>query len=337
MQAAITGASGLLGANLAIELLRQGVAVRCTRRGQSVVDHLAAFPIEWVTADLDDRAGLQAAFTGCDVVFHCAAAISYRRRPTPDITRTNVEGTRNVITAIGKAATAGKVPRLVHCSSVVTCAISTDGQPVDETARWNFPDYGVDEAYSITKRQAEDVVVAEVGRGLDAVIVNPGYMFGPYDARPSSGRMIIQVAGRAAPGAPTGCNSFVDVRDVARGMIAAWQRGRRGERYILAGHNLPYAEMWRRISLLAGTPPIALSIPRPFSLPVGWAGDLWQVLSGREANINSVTVRYGYLDGYLFTSAKAQAELGYVISPIEPAVRDAIAWFREHGMMPKAA
>lgn len=335
MQAAITGASGLLGANLAILLLQQGIKVRCTRRGTSVVKHLEQFPIEWVTADLDDREGLQAAFAGCDVVFHCAAAISYRRRPTPEITHTNVDGTRNVITAINRVGQAGgKTPRLVHCSSVVTCAISTDGQPVDEQKPWNFADFGVDEAYSITKRQAEEVVQAEVGRGLDAVIVNPGYMFGPYDARPSSGRMIIQVAARAAPGAPMGCNSFVDVRDVARGMIAAWQRGQRGERYILAGHNLPYAEMWRRIALLAGTKPLSMTVPQPFALPVGWAGDLWQALSGREANINSVTVRYGYLDGYRFTSAKAESQLGYVISPIEPAVRDAIAWFREHGMMP---
>lgn len=338
MQAAITGASGLLGANLAIQLLQQGIKVRCTRRGTSVVEHLAQFPIEWVTADLDDREGLQAAFAGCAVVFHCAAAISYRRRPTPEITHTNVDGTRNVITAISRLGThSGQAPRLVHCSSVVTCAIATDGKLVDESQPWNFADFGVDEAYSITKRQAEEVVRAEVGRGLDAVIVNPGYMFGPYDARPSSGRMIIQVAARAAPGAPMGSNSFVDVRDVARGMIAAWQRGRRGERYILAGHNLPYAEMWRRISLLAGTQPLPLTVPRPLALPVGWAGDLWQLLTGREANINSVTVRYGYLDGYRFTSAKAEAELGYVISPIEPAVRDAIAWFREHNMMPRAS
>lgn len=337
MQAAITGASGLLGANLAIALLQQGIKVRCTRRGTSVVKHLAQFPIEWVTADLDDRDGLRAAFADCEVVFHCAAAISYRRRPTPEITRTNVDGTRNVMTAISSLGRGGgKVPRLVHCSSVVTCAISTDGTPVDESQRWNFADFGVDEAYSITKRQAEEVVLAEVGRGLDAVIVNPGYMFGPYDARPSSGRMIIQVAARAAPGAPMGCNSFVDVRDVARGMIAAWQRGRRGERYILAGHNLPYAEMWRRIALLAGSQPLSMTVPRPLALPVGWAGDFWQLVTGREANINSVTVRYGYLDGYRFTSAKAEAELGYVISPIEPAVRDAIAWFREHRMMPPA-
>ena len=335
MQVAVTGASGLLGANLAILLLQQGARVRCTRRGQSAVGHLAEFPIEWVSADLDDRDGLRAAFSGCDAVFHCAAAISYRRRPTPDITRTNVDGTRNVIAAVRAAADGGKVPRLVHCSSVVTCAVSTDGQPVDETKPWNFPEFDVDEAYSITKRQAEEVVLAEVGRGLDAVIVNPGYLLGPYDARPSSGRMIIQVIRRAAPGSPSGGNCFVDVRDVARGMIAACERGRRGERYILGGHNLPYRDLWALISKVAGTRPLALTIPRPLALPVGWIGDLRQALTGREADINSVTIRYAYLDGYKFTSAKAERELGYRISPLEPAIADAISWFQAHQMLPK--
>lgn len=336
MQVAITGASGLLGANLAILLLQQGARVRCTRRGTSAVQHLSQFPIEWVSADLDDREGLRAAFSGCDLVFHCAAAISYRRQPTPDITRTNVDGTRNVIAALRAASEPGKTPRLVHCSSVVTGAISTDGQPVDETQPWNFPDFGVDEAYSITKRQAEEVVRAEVERGLDAVIVNPGYLLGPYDARPSSGRMIIQVIRRAAPGSPTGGNCFVDVRDVARGMIAAGQRGRRGERYILGGHNLPYRELWALISKVAGTRPLSWAIPRPLALPVGWLGDVAQVVRGRESDINSVTVRYAYLDGYKFSSAKAERELGYHIGPLEPAIADAITWFQAHGMLPSA-
>lgn len=330
MQAAITGATGLLGSNLAIQLLDKGHAVRCTYRGKSPPGHLREFAIEWVRGDLDDPESLQKAFTGCDVVFHCAALISFFRRPTPETIKTNVDGTRNVIEAVRKAG----VKRLIHCSSVVTCAISTDGQPVDETKPWNFADFGVDEAYSITKRQAEEVVLAEVGRGLDAVIVNPGYLLGPYDARPSSGRMIIQVIRRAAPGAPTGGNCFVDVRDVARGMISAWQRGRRGERYILGGHNLPYQQLWALISKVAGTRPLSWAVPRPLALPVGWLGDLSQVVTGREADINSVTIRYGYLDGYKFTSAKAERELGYVISPLEPAIRDAIAWFQAHQMLP---
>lgn len=334
MRAAITGASGLLGANLAIALLAAGHQVRCTRRGQSAIAHLADYPIEWVSADLADRDGLRRAFADCDVVFHCAAAISYLRRPPPDVIATNVDGTTHVIDAVTAAATqSGRPIRLVHCSSTVCCAISTNGQPVDETQPWNLPDFGVDDAYSTTKHQAEQRVLAATAQGLDAVIVNPGYMLGPHDARPSSGRMILEVMRRSAPGAPTGRNCFVDVRDVVRGMIAAAARGKRGERYILGGHNLHYAEAWRLISQVAGTPPLRLTIPRPFAVPVGWLGDLTQALTGREPNINSVRVRYGYLEGFMFSSKKAQADLGYEISPLQPAIADAIAWFRAHGMV----
>lgn len=114
MQAAITGATGLLGSNLAVQLLERGHSVRCTYRGARPPTHLEGFPIEWVRADLDDVAALTAAFAGCAVVFHCAALISFLRRPTPAVIRTNVDGTRHVIAAVRAA----KGARLVHCSSV---------------------------------------------------------------------------------------------------------------------------------------------------------------------------------------------------------------------------
>ena len=329
MQAAITGATGLLGSNLAIQLLERGHSVRCTYRGARPPAHLDGFPIEWVRAELADAASLSAAFAGCAVVFHCAALISFLRRPTPAVIATNVDGTRNVIAAVRAAS----VARLVHCSSVVTCAISTSGAPVDETQPWNFADFGVDEAYSITKRQAEELVVAEVGRGLDAVIVNPCYMLGPYDPKPSSGRMIIEVIQGRFPGSPTGMNNFVDVRDVCRGMIAAWQKGSSGERYILGQENLSYRDVLQLIAKVAGVKPPRLTLPKALALPAGLLGDVKQLITGREALINSVTVRYSYLSGYIFSSDKARRELGYAPGPLEPAIRDAISWFRERGML----
>ncbi len=345
MRAAITGATGLVGSNLALQLLEQGIAVRCTYRAKGVrkpsgslatsdvqseaPTHLKGFPIEWVRAELDDPDSLKAAFLGCDVVFHCAAQISLLRRPTPPIIKANVDGTRNVISAVRAAG----VERLVHCSSTVTCAISTDGIPVDETKPWNFADFGVDEAYSITKRQAEELVVAEAARGLSAVIVNPGYMFGPYDFKPSSGKMIIQVVQGKVPGTTSGNNNFVDVRDVCRGMIAAWQRGRRGERYILGNQNLSYGDVFRLIAQVAGVKPPRLAMPKALATPVGWLGDLAQAITGREALINSVSVRYGYLPGHIFSSEKAKRELGYAPGPLETAIRDAIAWFRRQHML----
>jgi dihydroflavonol-4-reductase len=329
MLAAITGASGLLGGNLAIELLKQGHRVRATRRGQSKVAHLEPFDIEWVSAELGSADDLARAFQGADVVFHCAAQVTIVRRVSESIRATNVEGTRNVIEAVRRAG----VARLVHCSTVGAVGLSEDGRPCDETVSWNFDRLGMDDAYVTTKHWAEDEVRQAVQGGLDAVIVNPTYMLGPYDAKPSSGKMIVTIARRRVPGYTGGANNFVDVRDVARGMILAWQKGKRGERYILGGENLPYKEAFARIARVAGVQPPRLSLPRLLATPIGWAGDLAEKLTGKEPSINSVTVDWGYCTRFQFSSDKARRELGYTTGPLEPAIADALTWFRQQRMV----
>jgi dihydroflavonol-4-reductase len=323
----ITGASGLLGGNLAAELIAAGHEVAALRRAGTRVSHLEDLAIAWHEADLGSTAAMARAFAGADCVFHCAAQVSVKRAVTPEMTATNVTGTANVIDAVIAAG----VPRLVHTSSVVAVGLSTDGRPCDETATWNFEAEGLIDAYAITKRRAEDVVHAARER-VDAVIVNPTYMLGPRDARPSSGRLIVDVVRRRVPGWTPGYNNFVDVRDVARGMIAAWQRGRRGERYILAGHDMTYGELMRRVAEVAGTRPPRLRVPHAAAWLFGKWGDLVE-RTGREPVVNSTQIRYAYTDRFRFRSDKAARELGYAVGPLEPALRDAIAWFRAHGML----
>lgn len=329
MKAAITGASGLVGGNLALELLRQGHEVRAIRRSVASTKHLDGEPIEWVAGDLDDVPALTAAFRGADVVFHCAALVSILRDVTPALTRANVDGTRNVIAAVRAA----NVVRLVHCSTVGAVGLTETGKPCTEQARWNFAEHGLDDGYVTTKRRAEDVVEQAVRAGLDAVVVNPTYMLGPYDAKPSSGKMILGVIERQAPGFSTGRNNFVDVRDVARGMVLAWQKGATGERYILGGDNLSYEDAFARIARVAGVPPLTWRVPYVAALAVGLAGDVQHWITGKEPLITSNSVRWAYCSTFQFSSAKAERELGYVHGPIEPAIADAIAWFRAHGML----
>jgi dihydroflavonol-4-reductase len=323
----VTGASGLLGGNLAAELRAQGHDVVATRRAGTRIGHLDDLLLAWEDADLGSTEALARAFAGAEAVFHCAAAVTVRREVTPDMTAANVTGTANVVEAV----IAARVPRLVHTSSVVAVGLTTDGRPCDETAAWNFDAEGLLDAYAITKRRAEDVVHAARDR-IDAVIVNPTYMFGPRDARPSSGKLIVDVVRRRVPGWTPGYNNFVDVRDVARGMIAAWRRGRRGERYILAGHDMTYGDVMREIARVAGVAPPRLRVPRPVAWAVGRWGDFLE-RRGKEPIVNSTQIRYAYTDKFRFRSEKAAAELGYTAGPLEPAIRDAIAWFRAHGML----
>lgn len=327
--AVLTGASGLLGANLAIELLRQGHTVRATRRGTSKVAQLDGHAIEWVTADLSDVEALTRAFRGADVVFHCAAMTSIVKKVFPSIRQANVEGTAHVVEAVRKSG----ARRLVYCSSTVAVGLSENGEPCDESAVWNFDKFRLDDAYVTTKHQAEELLLAEVKKGdLDAVVVNPGFMFGPLDTRPSSGRFIVEVVRGRAPGKSPGFNSFVDVRDVARGMVLAWHKGRAGERYILAGENVDYGTMMDLVAKVAGVKAPRFYVPRVFSYPLGWFGDL-QELMGKEPLINSIALRHGFGTRFLFSSAKAERELGWTRGPLEDAIRDALAWFKQAGML----
>lgn len=328
MRVAITGASGLLGGNLAITLCEQGHDVVATRRAGSRVSHLAPWPITWADADLGDPSALVRAFRGCDIVFHAAALVSVRRQPTPAMVATNVDGTRHVLDAARDAG----VARVVHTSTVSAVGLATDGSPCTETSPFNFYENGVDDGYVRTKHAAERVVATAVAGGMDVVTVNPTFMLGPYDARPSSGQLLLALAQGRLPGYTAGCNDFVDVRDVAAGMIAAAERGRTGERYILSGEGLSYQEAFRRFAAVIGCSAPRFALPRWAAQLAGWVGDLQERWSDAEPQVNSATVAWGYCDTYRFSSAKAERTLGYTYRPIEHAVADAMAWFRANGM-----
>jgi dihydroflavonol-4-reductase len=328
---AITGASGLLGANLAAELLARGHHVVATRRASTNLAHLDDLKIEWREADLADAAALQRAFADVEAVFHCAAAVSVRKEISPEMQATNVDGTQHVIAAV----TGAKVRRLIHTSSIVAIGLSPDGVPCDEATPWNYDDHGLSNAYAITKHQAELAVMAAVARAeqpIDAVVVNPTYMFGPRDVRPSSGKLLLDIARRKLPGWTPGINNFADVRDVARGMVAAWQRGKRGERYILGGQDLTYREMMELAARAAGVAPPRFGVPYPLARAVGWWGDLVERRGG-EPLVNTTQVRYAFSDRLRYSSAKAERELGYTRGPLEAAMRDALAWFRAQRML----
>ncbi len=328
---AITGASGLLGANLAALLLADGHKVVATRRASTKAGHLDDLAIEWRTAELARPAELAAAFAGCDAVFHCAASVSVQQRESAEMRATNVDGTRHVLEAVRQA----KVRRLVHTSSVAAVGLSRDGQPSDETAPWSYEGFGAVDAYAKTKHEAEGLVLTAARAQtapVDAVVVNPGYMFGPRDARPSSGKLLLDIARRKVPGHTPGTNTFVDARDVARGMIAAWRQGKTGERYILGGHELSYRALMELTAKLAGVAPPRLALPYPLARVVGLWGDLLERLGG-EPVVNTVQVRFAYTRRFRFTSAKAERELGYRVGPLEDAIRDSLEWFRANGML----
>ena len=249
---------------------------------------------------------------------------------TPDLVAANVTGTDHIVEACIRAG----VDRLLHVSSTVAVGISPDGTPCDESSPWNLPELGLDDGYATTKRQSELNVRQAVQDGrIDAVVVNPGFMFGPYDARPSSGEMIVQVARGNGRFFTTGRNSFCDVRRVADGMLAALERGTTGERYILAGENLSYGAIFERIAGVVGRPPPRVRMPHAVARPAGWAGDVLQWWTGRDQPVTTMSLRWGYTEGFVVSSAKAIEALGYDPGTPDDGIRAAWDWFRENGRL----
>lgn len=281
-----------------------------------------------MNADLMNRVELTEAFRGATYVIHCAAAVYQERYASAEQVEVNVNGTINVIEAVLAAG----VSRLVHCSSVVTIAIAKSfKEPATENDKWNLADHSLDDGYAVTKRNAELAVLdACKNRNLDAVVVNPSYMIGAHDPGTSSSSLIIKLLRGEVPGIPgDGCSNFVDVRDVANGIIAALQKGKRGDRYILSGHNLTWGGFYKVVSQVSGAPVPSTKIPYLFAATLGWFGTARGDLHG----LNISRVRWAYCESFTTSCAKAQQELGYSVSPLEPAVLEAIKSFKERKML----
>ena len=320
----VTGATGLVGNNVVRLLLNRGRSVRALVRPHRAAGDptLAGLPIEMAPGTLDDEASLQKAIDGASVVVHSAAMVHCGWRHLDEMHRVNVVGTETVAQCARRAGA-----QLVHVSSVDAIGLRHDGQPADEET----PPGGMPECpYVVTKRAAEAAVLAEVDRGLDAVIVNPVFMLGPWDWKPSSGRMLVEVGSGKGLFAPPGGNDFVDVRDVAAGILAAMDRGRTGRRYILGGQPLSYLDAWKVFARTGGRmQPLGAAGPMLLRM-AGLAGDLAGVFSRREPAVNSAAVTMSMLPHH-FSCARAKAELGYTYRPFEDTVRDAWDWFVNHG------
>jgi dihydroflavonol-4-reductase len=256
-----------------------------------------------------------------DVVIHSAGHVHLGWRQLDVHRQINVEGARTVAAA---ARSVGA--KMVHVSSLNALGLGQLEQPADEDSALA----GIVECpYVVTKRASEQVVLEEVERGLDAAIVNPGCMFGPWDWKPSSGKMLLAVA-KFAPVYPTGAVSFCDARDVAAGTIAAARQGKTGRRYILAGHNLWYKDAWRQMARLAGRRGPVSPMGPAFRAIVVPILDTYTRVTGHEGDANSAILLMGRQQ-HCFTSRRAEAELGYRVRSLEETLTDTWAWFREYG------
>lgn len=323
----LTGASGFVGSAVARRLRAAGFPVRALVRTTSPVAHLSDLGLDFVTGDLRDAASVRQAMVGIRYLFHVAADYRLWARNPDELTQTNVAGTRLLMQEAMRAG----VERVVYTSSVATLAARTDGVSADETMPLTE-----DKAIGVYKRSkvaAERAVEALIAEGLPAVIVNPSTPIGPRDVKPTpTGRIIVEAAsGRMPAFVDTGLN-MVHVDDVAAGHFAAFERGRIGERYVLGGQNATLADILATVAGAVGRRPPRIRIPRQALMPFAHVTEAVARVTGREPMLTRDGLRMSK-NKMFFSSAKAEAELGYRARPYREGITDAIEWFRRAGYL----
>jgi dihydroflavonol-4-reductase len=320
----VTGATGHIGNVLVRKLLEKGKRVRAlVWRGEDT-SPLDGLDVEQVNGDVLDPVSLEQAFQGVDTVYHLAGIISIMPGHDPQVWKVNVEGTRNVLEAARRAA----IRRLVYTSSIHALRRVPHGIKVDEQLPYD-PDnpYG---AYDRSKAAASLEVQKAAAAGLDAVIVCPTGVIGPYDFRRSEvGNVILQAAWHKLQFYVDGAYDFVDVRDVAEGMTLAEEKGRTGESYILGGYRISARYLLDTVREVSGR--AFTSIKIPFGLAELAAKFTphyyrWTQTKPRFTPY-SLEVLQSNSD---ISHEKAENELGFKPRSLYEAIADTVRWFFEH-------
>lgn len=310
MTTLVTGATGFLGRHLVALLAAQGGHVHALLREGTDPGPLPELGVEVVRGALLDEASLQGAAAGCDRVFHLAGVVSHRRRDVPVLRAVNVEGTRRLLAAVEPGA------RVVHVSSVAAVGpVASPEARADE--RHELPAWAAAFPYAGTKREGELVALEAARAGVDVVVANPGFLLGPGDVyRVSTWPVSAYLAGRIRFTTPGGL-SFVDARDVAGGLVTLAERGRAGERTILAGEggNLEWDAFFALVAKVSGIRRLTVRLPRRAALSAATVVP-WLV---RPDEVRAAA------HWWFYDAAKAERELGFTTRPLAETIADTIA------------
>jgi dihydroflavonol-4-reductase len=331
MRLFLTGATGFVGSHVARLAAAQGAELRLLVRKTSNTSNLPP-GADVVIGDLRELAGFASALQGCDALIHVAA--DYRLWvPDPvEMYKSNVEGTRELLRLAHEAG----VRRVVYTSSVATMGFKADGTIVDEETPVTEAD--MIGHYKRSKWQAEQVALEAARAGQNVIVLNPTTPIGAMDAKPTpTGRIVVDFLKRKFPAyVDTGLN-LVDVEEIARMHLAALERGRVGERYILGGENLTLKEILDRLSAMTGLPSPTTKVPHSVAMAFAFFDEtITGKLRGKEPRATVEAVRMGKKKMFA-SSAKAERELGLRVQSVDAALRAAVDWFVGHGYASRPA
>ena len=319
----VTGGTGHIGNVLVRSLLGRGENVRVLALPKEDRSMLGDLAVEWAEGDVLELESLKQAAKGVDVVYHLAGLISIMPGMDSKVWQVNVEGTRNVIAACRDAG----VRRLVYTSSIHSFTRVPAGTLVDERIPFD-PDNPIG-VYDRSKAAATLSVLEAVKEGLDAVIVCPTGVIGPFDYRKSEmGQLISSLIGKGPHILVDGAYDFVDVRDVVQGLMLVAEKGRSGEVYILSGEQVRMLELHEIVALETGSRTPLVMLPKKLAKALASILPFFYKLLRLTPRFTPYAFET-VMGNSLYSCEKAQRELGYKPRRLRQSIGDTIAWWRE--------
>ena len=314
----VTGANGLLATNVIAELLTEGYHVRGLIRNPSSFRYRQHPHLQLIQGDITNRQDIEAAMQGCIYVVHVAAITAQHFLRYVDYQDVNVTATRNLI----EAAIRFDATKFIYVSTANTFGYGTKEAPGCENLPIKSP---FDKSlYALSKLDGQSVALSYKSR-INVVVVNPTFMLGPYDSKPSSGRIVLLGQRKRILFYPPGGKNFIHVQDAARGVIKALEKGKNGEAYLLANENLSYKEFFQKMASKTGNHPLLIMIPRPLLLVAGVVGSMLRVF-GVKTEVSLTNMRILCINNY-YSNKKVVKGFGLSVQPIEKAIADCLEWF----------
>lgn len=321
MKVLVTGANGLLGANLTRELVGSGIHVKGFVRPGADLRALRGVQCQICEGSILSHDDILLALDDCDAVIHAASTTSVAPRDFEFYERTNVDSTKNIVQAVLRLGQ----KRLVQVSTANAFDPGPKENPGTELSPFTLDRYN--SGYINSKHMAQQYVLQQVAaNNLDAVVVNPNFIIGPYDTKPSSGKIIFFALNWGRRWCPPGGKNFVHVRDVTKGIHSALKVGRKGQCYLLGGENLTYQDFFSLVNTIAGRNGKPAVVPKGIIHAVGSIAETWNRLTGQSLPFNKTNAHLLTLENY-YSSEKARVELKLETTSVRLAIEEALAWF----------
>ncbi len=326
MRVLVTGPDGVLGSNLVRELVQRHYDVSVFLLKETKAQTLEGLPITRFYGNILNPFDLDIAFENQDIVIHCAAATHVFPARNEMVIRVNLEGTKNVI----ELSIKHKIQRLIYVGTANSFGFGESlNQLGQEYTPYKSSKYGLD--YMDSKKRAQELILEAVEhKELPALVVNPTFMLGPYDSKPSSGYMILALHKGKVPGYTLGGKNYIAVKDVAVAIANSITMGKIGECYILGNENLSYQEAFTKISNAIGAKPPQRKLRSFMVIAYGRINSFFAKLFRYYP---SVTKELAVIscDNHFYSAEKARKELKLPQTPIEVAAKECFEWFVKNG------